>query len=206
MVSMDYQGQENLTALSLFSGAGGMDIGVTQAGFDVLACIEIDPHCCDTLRDAATREQRNTQVIEGDVRAVDPSRLMRELLMQPGELDLLCGGSPCQSFSQIGKRGCLDDERGMLLFEFARFAEVFQPKVILLEQVKGLLNAPDQNGKIGGVYETLLARLQILGYTTKMQVIKAAQYGVAQLRERVFVVAAKGGAKFDFPPSDTWQS
>lgn len=106
MANKSFQQQANLTALSLFSGAGGMDIGVSQAGFEVLACIEIDPHCCDTLRNAATRERRNMQVIEGDVRSVDPMRLMRELLMEPGELDLLCGGSPCQSFSQIGKRGC----------------------------------------------------------------------------------------------------
>ncbi len=135
MTSTTFQQPGNLTALSLFSGAGGMDIGVSQAGFDVLACVEIDPHCCDTLRDAATRERRKTQVIEGDVRNVDPARLMRDLLMEPGELDLLCGGSPCQSFSQIGKRGCLEDERGMLLFEFVRFAEAFQPKTIVRHSV-----------------------------------------------------------------------
>lgn len=200
MADKSFREHRNLTALSLFSGAGGMDIGVSQAGFEVLACIEIDPHCCDTLRDAATRECRNTQVIEGDVRGVDPLRLMRDLLMEPGELDLLCGGSPCQSFSQIGKRECLEDERGMLLFEFVRFAEAFQPKTIMLEQVKGLLNAPDQNGKVGGVYEMLIEKLQVLGYTPKMRVIKAAQYGVAQLRERVFVVSTQDGADFDFPP------
>ena len=191
--------QNNLTALSLFSGAGGMDIGISQAGFDVIACIEIDPHCCDTLRDAAARERRSTQVIEGDIRHVDPVRLMHELLLGPGELDLLCGGSPCQSFSQIGKRGCLEDERGLLLFEFVRFAEAFQPKTILLEQVKGLLNAPDQNGRIGGVYEMLVGKLKDLGYATKTRVIKAAHYGVAQLRERVFVVATLPDCEFEFP-------
>ena len=164
-----------------------------------MACIEIDPHCCDTLRDAAARERRSTQVIEADIRSVEPMRLMHELLMEPGELDLLYGGSPCQSFSQIGKRGCLEDERGLLLFEFVRFAEVFQPKTILLEQVKGLLNAPDQNGKIGGVYEMLVVKLTDLGYAPKMSVVKAAQYGVAQLRERVFVAAARQGMKFEFP-------
>ena len=191
--------QGNPTALSLFSGAGGMDIGTSQAGFDTVACVEIDPHCCDTLRDAAARERRSTRVIESDIRCIDPVRLMHELLMEPGELDLLCGGSPCQSFSQIGKRKCLEDERGLLLFEFVRFAEAFQPKTILLEQVKGLLNAPDQNGEIGGVYKMLVSRLQELGYTPKMRVIKAAQYGVAQMRERVFIVAALHDCAFEFP-------
>ncbi len=190
---------EIITALSLFSGAGGMDIGVMQAGFDVLACIEIDPHCADTLRDAATRERRNTRVIEDDIRAVDPERLMHELLLEPGDLDLLCGGSPCQSFSQIGKRECLEDERGMLLFEFIRFAEVLKPKAIMIEQVKGLLNAPDRDGKVGGVYSLLIARLMALGYEPKMSVIKAAQHGVPQLRERVFIVSTRDGAQFEFP-------
>lgn len=190
---------ERRTALSLFSGAGGMDIGVTQAGFDILACIEIDPHCSDTLRDAAIRERRNTRVIEADIRSVDPKNLMNELLLKPGELDLLCGGSPCQSFSQIGKRECLDDERGMLLFELIRFAEIFKPKAIIIEQVKGLLNAPDRTGKIGGVYSLLVTKLKALDYEPKMRVIKAAQYGVPQMRERVFIVSAKNGVLFEFP-------
>lgn len=176
-----------------------MDIGVQQAGFDVLACIEIDPHCCATLRDAAKRECRSTRVFEADIRTIDPKNLMRELLLEPGELDLLCGGSPCQSFSQIGKRECLEDERGMLLFEFIRFAETFRPKAIMLEQVKGLLNAPDKAGIIGGVYSLLISKLKALGYEPKMRVIKAAQYGVAQMRERVFIVSTINSAHFEFP-------
>jgi len=186
-------------ALSLFSGAGGLDIGVQQAGFDVLACIEIDPHCCATLRDAAERECRSTRILEVDIRTIDPKNLMRELLLEPGDLDLLCGGSPCQSFSQIGKRECLEDERGMLLFEFIRFAEIFKPKAIMLEQVKGLLNAPDKAGIIGGVYSLLISKLKALGYEPKMRVIKAAQYGVAQMRERVFIVSTTNSAHFEFP-------
>lgn len=190
---------ETKAALSLFSGAGGLDVGVLQAGFDVLACIEIDPHCCATLRDAVKRECRSTRVLETDIRTIDPKSLMLELSLEPGELDLLCGGSPCQSFSQIGKRECLEDERGMLLFEFIRFAETFKPKAIMLEQVKGLLNAPDNAGVIGGVYSLLMAKLKALGYEPKMRVIKAAQYGVAQMRERVFIVSTMDGACFEFP-------
>ncbi|MEJ7862201.1 MAG: DNA cytosine methyltransferase [Pyrinomonadaceae bacterium] len=147
--------KRQMTAVSLFSGAGGMDVGVMQAGFDVLGCVEVDPHCCETLRAAATREQRKTLVIEDDIRTVEPENLMQFWGLKAGELDLLCGGPPCQAFSQIGKRQCLDDERGMLLFEMVRFAEVFRPKAVLIEQVKGLLNAPTPDGKIGGVCVTL---------------------------------------------------
>jgi DNA (cytosine-5)-methyltransferase 1 len=190
---------ERPSALSLFSGAGGMDIGVIQAGFDVKACVEIDPHCCETLRAAVTRERRSTRIIEDDIRTIEPVNLMRDLCMEPGELDLLCGGPPCQTFSQIGKRQCLEDDRGMLLFEMTRFAEVFRPKAILIEQVKGLLNAPDRSGKIGGVFELLLKCLQALDYIPKWKVILAADYGVPQMRERVFIVSTLKSYNFEFP-------
>lgn len=187
------------TALSLFSGAGGMDIGVIQASFDVIACIEIDPHCCETLRAAAERENRRAKVIEGDVRQIDPSALLAELCLKPGELDLLCGGPPCQAFSQIGKQEALQDERGLLLFQMTRFAEVFQPKAILIEQVKGLLIAKDKKGHRGEVFQMLLNELERLGYVPKQEVINAADYGVPQFRERVFIVATKKPNGFEFP-------
>ncbi|MFB2834832.1 DNA cytosine methyltransferase [Floridanema evergladense] len=188
------------SAVSLFSGAGGMDIGVIQAGFDILASIEIDPYCCETLRTSVSREQRQTQIIENDIRHINPAKLMRDLDIKPGELDLLFGGPPCQSFSQIGKRKCLEDDRGMLLFEMTRFADVFRPKVILIEQVKGLLNAPDRSGKIGGVFELLLQQLQNLNYLINWKIIVAADYGVPQIRERVFIVSTLKPNQFDFPP------
>lgn len=192
--------KDRMTAVSLFSGAGGMDIGVMQAGFDVLACIEIDPNCCKTLRAAVEREKRDTEVIEGDIREIDPSRLMKELGLKPGELDLLCGGPPCQAFSQIGKRQSLFDERGMLLFEMTRFAEVFRPKAILIEQVKGLLNAPSQDGKPGGVFELLIDELQKLDYVPKWKIVLAADYGVPQKRQRVFIISTLKPNGFEFPP------
>lgn len=186
-------------AVSLFSGAGGMDIGVIQAGFDVLCSIEIDPYCCDTLRTNIEREGRNTAVIEGDIREIDPGDVMAKLGLQPGQLDLLFGGPPCQAFSQIGKQMALEDERGMLLFQVTRFAEVFQPKAILIEQVKGLLSAKDAHGKRGGVFEMLLEDLGRLHYVPKWKVINAAEYGVAQLRQRIFIVATHEPNGFEFP-------
>jgi DNA (cytosine-5)-methyltransferase 1 len=111
------------SALSLFSGAGGMDIGVRQAGFDILACIEIDPYCYQTLQSAIERECLKTALLQKDIKQIQPSQLMKDLDLQSGELDLLFGGSPCQSFSQAGKHGSLNDHRGLLLFEFVRFAE-----------------------------------------------------------------------------------
>lgn len=186
-------------ALSLFSGAGGMDIGVLKAGFNVKACMELDKFACETLRAAVEREQRDTKVYEGDVREVDPNELKKELGLKTGELDLLFGGPPCQAFSAIGKQQGLDDPRGMLLFEMARFAEVFEPKVILIEQVKGLLSAATPDGKRGGVYDLLVSDLKRIGYEAKHEVLLAANYGVAQMRQRVFVVAVKGSNTFQYP-------
>jgi len=186
-------------ALSLFSGAGGMDIGIMKAGFSVIACIELDPHCCETLRAAAAREGRDTKVIENDIRQVDPKELMSQLKLRAGQLDLLCGGPPCQAFSQIGKQEALADERGLLLFQVARFADVFKPKAILIEQVKGLLTAKDERGNKGEVFQMLLTELNQLGYVPKWKVINAAEYGVPQLRKRVFVVATRKPNGFEFP-------
>ncbi len=187
-------------AISLFSGAGGMDIGVLQAGFEIKACLEVDPHCCNTLRAAVEREQRKTEVIEGDIRQVDPNELMLRLGVRPGELDLLCGGPPCQTFSQIGKQEALSDERGLLLFEMVRFGKIFQPKAILIENVTGLLSARDIKGKRGGVFQKLIIDLEKMGYKTHWQTITAASYGVPQMRQRVFIVATKKTSSFRFPP------
>ena len=190
---------DNLTAVSLFSGAGGMDIGVQQAGFEILACCEMDRHCCETLRENIKREYRNTIVYEGDIKKFTPQQMLDELRIEAGDVDLLFGGPPCQAFSQIGKQKSMLDERGELLFQMIRYAEVIQPRAIMIEQVKGLLNAKDLSGKRGGVFEQLISELERLGYIPKWRVMLAAEYGVAQMRERVLIVATKKTNGFQFP-------
>lgn len=192
-------GSHKYKAVSLFSGAGGMDIGVLQAGFEVLACIEHDPNACETLRHNIEKEGRRTQVLEGDVRDVDPAALMRSMRLKEGRLDLLFGGPPCQTFSQIGKQQGLEDERGLLLFQMVRFARVFKPRAVLIENVKGLLSAQGAGGVRGEVLQHLVQELEELGYSVKWQVLTAADYGVAQLRHRVFVVAMSEPDGFVFP-------
>ena len=189
----------NKTAISLFSGAGGMDIGIRAAGFDVLAEIEFDQHACSTLRCAVEREKSSTVVINADIRTIDPSKLATDYNLKFKKLDLLFGGPPCQSFSLAGKQLGLKDERGPLLFEIIRFAKALKPKVILLEQVKGLLSAKGPNNRRGEVFETFLTELGNIGYIPKWRVILAADFGVPQLRERLFVVATHGKNGFSFP-------
>lgn len=189
----------DLRAVSLFSGAGGMDLGVVQAGFQVLSSVDNDPHCNNTLRAAVERESRGTSVIEADVRSIAPVDLMEDLDLRAGELDLLFGGPPCQTFSQIGKQQGLQDERGMLLFQMARFAAALRPRMILIEQVKGLLSSRGQRGRKGEVFQLLLRELETLGYAAQWRVINAADFGVPQLRKRVFIVATVPEYEFRFP-------
>lgn len=186
-------------SLSIFSGAGGLDLGITQAGFKIVASIENDPHCCETLRYATKLENISTQVIEADIRTIEPECLIKELQLQPGDLDLLFGGPPCQPFSQIGTKNGLDDERGLLLFQIVRFAKAFQPKVIFIEQVKGLMSARGPSGEKGEIFRLLLRELEALDYMPKWKVLNSAHYGIAQLRERIFIVATKGFNCFQFP-------
>jgi len=189
---------KTLRALSLFSGAGGMDIGVKNAGFHVEACVELDKFACETLR-WNNEGCKGSKIIEGDICNVDPSTLAESLHIRKGELSLLFGGPPCQSFSLAGKQKGLDDDRGKLLFEIIRFARDLQPRVILLEQVKGLLSAKDAHGKRGGVFEAFLSQMEAIGYVPKWQVVLAADFGVPQMRERLFVVATRGKNGFQFP-------
>ena len=198
---------ESLTAISLFSGAGGMDLGVLQAGFKILSCLELDKNCCETLRENISREGRKTVVYEGDIKTFTPGQILDDLGYKPGEIDLLFGGPPCQAFSQIGKQQSLLDERGLLLFQMVRYAKIIQPRAIMTEQVKGLLNAKDLTGKRGGVFEQFIKELEELNYVAKWRVMLAADYGVPQLRERVFIVATKKTNGFQFPnPTHTKQS
>lgn len=193
------QTTDKLIAVSLFSGAGGMDVGVIEAGFEVKACVEMDHNCCETLRENIKRQNRGTKVYEGDIRNFNPQSIMNELNIQKGQLDLLFGGPPCQAFSQIGKQLSLNDERGALLYQVVRYAKTFMPKIIMMEQVKGLLKAKDLNGNVGGVFESFIRQIEELGYVPKWKVLLSAEYGVAQMRQRVIMVAARGKNDFEFP-------
>lgn len=186
------------TLVSLFSGIGGLDEGLHNAGFTPLFCSEIDKHAHNSLKNWCERRSVSP-ILSTDINDVNPHRLKKELNLKVGELDLLAGGPPCQSFSLIGNRKSLDDDRGLLLLKMIDFARVFKPKAVLIEQVKGLLSAKGANGIPGSALTTVLTDLEEMGYTVKYQVLRAADYGVPQLRDRVFIVGTKGKEPFQFP-------
>lgn len=171
------------TAIDLFSGAGGLTLGLRQAGFAVLGAIENDPVAVDSysLNHAATH------VWVADIREVSASSLMADLDLSSGDLDLLAGCPPCQGFSALRTRRKVpfaDDPRNDLIREFTRFAEALRPKAIMLENVPGLANDPR--------FEQLLGTLKELGYSLSWQVVDAADYGVPQRRHRLILLGLRG--------------
>ena len=188
-------GASQSSAVSLFSGAGGMDIGVGRAGFKTVCAIESDPHCAATLRRNAPRKV----VWQADVRVVDPQRLLDVLGFQPGEVGLLHGGPPCQPFSQIGKRAGMGDPRGALIFEVLRFARVVRPLAVLVEQVPNFLRTRAPTGR--HLVEELRDEFRALGYDMHVDVVDAQTHGVAQRRRRALFVCVPAGALFAFQPS-----
>ena len=178
------------TVLELFAGAGGMALGLEKAGLKSVLLNEIDSHACKTLR----KNRPEWNVVEGDVSQVDftPYR---------NTVDVLAGGFPCQAFSYAGKKLGFEDTRGTLFFEFARAAKEVNPKVLLAENVRGLLNHDD-----GRTLETIKNIITDLGYTLfEPRVLKAIFYKVPQKRERLIIVAVRndlaGGIDYEWPSS-----
>jgi len=130
--------------ISLFSGGMGLDLGLEQTGrFRLRACVEKEDSFCETIRlnRAAGRLPQDLVVFERDISTLDPHEVLQKCRIEPGELDLLVGGPPCQTFSTAGRRETVQDPRGTLLWQFLRFVEVIKPRMFLMENVRGLLSA-----------------------------------------------------------------
>ncbi len=186
--------------VSLYTGAGGLDHGLEAAGFDVAVANDIDADSCSTLR-----ESRDWVVIEDDIHQVPTSKLLADGRVRCREADLLVGGPPCQPFSKSGywARGDtrrLHDPRADTLTAYLRVLEEAQPRAFLLENVDGLAYA----GKSEGLGFLLAAVARInretgSRYAPAYRVLNAADFGVPQVRQRLFVVAARDGTPFKFP-------
>lgn len=183
-----------LPALSLFSGAGGMDLGVDGAGFRTVCAVESDRHCVSTLDRNASACKTVSRV---DVRAVHPDGLMHALSMKRGDLALLHGGPPCQPWSQMGTRSGLSDPLGALVFQMARFAAAFRPAAVLVEQVPAFADA--QATRRATVLDMLRQEFHRSGYEVHFAVLNAADHGVPQRRRRAILVCLPAGQAYRFP-------
>ncbi len=182
------------TTIELFAGAGGLALGIENAGFNTLGLIEFDKDAADTLKE----NRPNWNVINDDIANISCLDLNKYFGLKKGELDLLSGGAPCQAFSYAGKRLGLEDARGTLFYHYALFLEKLQPKMFLFENVRGLLT--HDHGK---TYSTMLSIFEKAGYIIDKQVLNAWDYGVPQKRERLITIGIRkdlfGKIRYTFP-------
>ncbi len=177
--------------VDLFAGAGGLSLGFEQAGFDVLAAVEIDPvHC-------ATHEYNfpKCQIICKSV--IDVTKEDIYSAIGSKQVDVIFGGPPCQGFSLMGKRA-IDDPRNALVFHFLRIIDEIKPKYFVMENVKGMAI-----GKHKKFIEEILSLLDSYGYdiVQPYQVLNAAYHGVPQSRERLFLMGCRRGLMLPEYPS-----
>jgi DNA (cytosine-5)-methyltransferase 1 len=178
--------------IDLFAGAGGMSLGFEQAGFDIVAAVEIDPiHC-------ATHEYNfpDTTTICASVIDLTGAEIRRRAKLGNRDIDVVVGGAPCQGFSLMGKRA-FEDPRNQLVFHYVRIVQELNPKYCVFENVRGLTL-----GKHAQFLEELIVALGDAGYDvlTPYQVLNAADYGVPQDRRRLFLVGTRKGLQSpDYP-------
>ena len=173
---------QSVTAIELFAGAGGLALGLEQAGISTMEYVEFDKACCETLR--ANRPGWN--VICDDIHNVSFTEYS-------GKIDIVTGGFPCQAFSYAGKKLGFEDTRGTLFHEFARCVQQVKPKMFLAENVKGLVSHDK-----GRTLQTIIEVLKSLGYSIQYKILNAAYYGVGQKRERIVIIGIKNGLSIDF--------
>lgn len=185
--------------ISLFSGAGGLDIGFSMAGFKTAVAVEIDPSCCDTLR----TNMPDLPIINKSITEVSSSEILKAGGLKIGEAALVIGGPPCQSFSLAGMRKGLEDDRGKLLFEFVRVVRETLPLGFVLENVKGLTNW-DKGRAMELLLEELGKPIEYNGsvYNYRIappKVLDAVNYGAPQYRERLILVGNRMGKPYEYP-------
>ena len=192
----------NLFSLvSLFSGGGGLDIGLDAVGFKTLYATDIDSHSCITLQNAKKLSSnisngifKNSKIVQSDIKDISGKNILKSIGLSKGEVDLLAGGPPCQAFSTFGKRQGTEDPRGMMVYEYLRILSEVQPKAFVFENVYGLLTI--ESGK---VFEDLINKLsnpqEDLKYTLSICRLNAVDYGVPQFRDRVFIIGSRDGKK-----------
>lgn len=172
------------TAIDLFSGAGGLTQGLKQADFTVVGAVENHKTYAETYR----LNHPSTILEEKSITEVDPAKFMKKLGLKRGELDLLAGCPPCQGYSTIGtrNRGEKNDPRNKLVYEVLRFALIFKPKTIMMENVPALAN--DKRLK------KLRRKLEAAGYKTDVKVLNMSHYWVPQSRRRMIMLASRLGS------------
>ncbi len=197
-------------ALSFFSGAMGLDLGIEKAGFNILLACEIDKYCRQTIA-----LNRPNMALLGDINNHTKKDILNASgLSEVDHIDLIIGGPPCQAFSTAGNRKAFNDNRGNVFLKYIDLAIELNPTYIVIENVRGLLSCPmdhrphDQRGPEypdltadeikGGALNFILSKLKNSGYAYSFNLYNSANFGSPQIRERVIIICAKDGVKPPF--------
>ena len=166
--------------VSLFSGCGGMDLGFKQAGYELIWANDFEKAACETYE-----KNLGKHIVHGDITQLNLSKIP--------DCDLMIGGFPCQDFSMIWKRGGLETDRGNLYKYFVRAVALKKPKVFVAENVKGLLTANK-----GMAVRIITEDFAKIGYKVSVDLYNFADYGVPQVRQRIFIVGIRDDIQWNF--------
>lgn len=197
-----------LKCISLFSGGGGLDLGLEAAGFETVFASDIDHHSCESLKGNKETARKlglpflaNAVISRADVTELPSAEILAKTGLAIGELDLLAGGPPCQAFSVFGKRKGRDDPRGQLVYHYLRMLRELQPKAFVFENVYGLLTV--ENGEVFRDLQVALSSPGIgLSYKLSVHRLNSVNYGVPQFRDRIFIIGSRDGT--DVPEIESY--
>jgi len=199
-----------MKALSFFSGALGLDLGLEQEGIEILLTCEIDKQCCETIR---TNKPKIPLI--GDIRNYSAKEIIQAAgLKSFNEVDVIVGGPPCQAFSTAGKRKAFEDERGNVFLKYLDLICEIKPRFVVIENVRGLLSAPlnhrphsnrgkgfaslSQTELKGGALLFILDKLREAGFGVSFNLYNSANFGAPQIRERVVMLCSANGETLPF--------
>jgi DNA (cytosine-5)-methyltransferase 1 len=186
--------------ISLFSGAGGLDLGLERAGWDCLFATDVDPAATRTLR--ANRgldlgfgrsALANALIEEADIRNLTGAAILAGIGVTRGAVPLLAGGPPCQSWSSAGRQQGFDDPRGRLVEDYLRIASQIDARWLIFENVRGLLTARGPDGVPGSALAHVRQSLLQRGWQTRVELLNAADFGVPQRRVRLILIGYRSG-------------
>ena len=187
--------------VSLFSGAMGLDLGLMQAGCNVVVSQDFDKRSCETI------EGNGHASVLGDIRTLIESDPDCDFLLKKGRIKrddvfAVVGGPPCQSFSTAGKRLGVEDGRGMLYEQFIHVVQTLKPRFFVMENVKGLASMPSADDPSRTLLSVIIERFRALGFHTVHAVLDAVHYGAPQFRERLVIIGSRDREAI-FLPSPT---
>ncbi len=197
---------KKVKALSFFSGAMGLDLGLEKAGIKIALACEVDKHCRQTIV-----TNRPDIALLGDIASYSADEILQHAGLSRDDVDIMVGGPPCQAFSTAGARRGFEDDRGNIFLKYIDTILDIRPKYAVIENVRGLLSAPlihrphsQRNGTLsreempGGALLHILERLRQGGYSVSFNLYNAANYGVPQVRERVVIICHRDGEKVPY--------